>query len=57
MKARNDHFKINRVNWDEATSIHLTGSDCYPIDDFRKGKCVLTSRYPKLFSVKATKAC
>ncbi|MFC1736383.1 class I SAM-dependent methyltransferase [Candidatus Hydrogenedentota bacterium] len=41
MKSNSEYFDINRANWDESTDIHLAGSDWYPIEDFKKGKCAL----------------
>lgn len=40
-ELHSEYFDTNRANWDEVTDIHLAGSDCYPIDDFKKGKCAL----------------
>jgi 2-polyprenyl-3-methyl-5-hydroxy-6-metoxy-1,4-benzoquinol methylase len=41
MKSDSKHFDTNRANWDEATAVHLTGSDYYPIEEFKQGKCAL----------------
>lgn len=41
MASNADYFAVNQQAWDEMTRIHLRGSDCYPIEQFRQGRCVL----------------
>ena len=37
------YFEVNRQYWDEATEIHLRGSETYPIEAFKAGKSTLPS--------------
>ena len=41
MESNAEYFATNLQAWDEMTHIHLRGSNCYPIEQFKQGLCVL----------------
>jgi SAM-dependent methyltransferase len=42
MGSNAEYFAVNQRGWDELTLIHLRGSRYwYPIDEFKRGRCVL----------------
>jgi len=41
MDSNVHYFEVNRQYWDEATEIHLRGSETYPIEVFKAGKSML----------------
>jgi hypothetical protein len=41
MESSIGRFATNQRMWDHLTHIHLQGSSCYPIEEFRRGKCQL----------------
>ncbi len=41
MNTNSKYFEVNHEYWDEATEIHLKGSETYPIKAFKSGKSTL----------------
>lgn len=41
MDTNAKYFDANRRVWDELTHVHLRGSSCYQIEEFKKGACAL----------------